>query len=178
VNARLCQDCLPQRHARLYCAFQILRHVRASFPSFLPFKLSSTPFATITTVDLQSHFGAHDSTQGRNHLFQKCFSILKNNKMPSTLAELPVEIFHTIIDNLPSFLKVEVHRRHDLISLRQVCRTIKIKTRMRFGDEYLHGIVLVATPSHILLDDTFRHRIIFVLTMMMPGVGIWTTGRL
>jgi hypothetical protein len=83
--------------------------------------------------------------------------------MTSTLSDLPVEIFHAIIDELPQFeIDTAVSGRHDLMQLRLVSRNIVIKTKVRFAQEFSKTLV-VPVPTegserikHILVDTVLR----------------------
>lgn len=82
--------------------------------------------------------------------------------MAPTLVNMPVEIFHGIIDELPAVYRpYRAHR--DLKILRQVCREVELKTRVRFGQECCRSVVLCLAPAGspqklgYLGDDIFRH---------------------
>jgi hypothetical protein len=82
--------------------------------------------------------------------------------MLTNLSELPVELFHAIIDQVPTTQE----RRVILRNLRLSCRTMQMKTRVLFGQEHFSQLLVLAKPQgrpkllgYILLDEIFRHSI-------------------
>lgn len=82
--------------------------------------------------------------------------------MPPILPGMPVEIFHAVIDEMMADEHDPSARRRDMQSLRQVCRDIELKTRVRYGQEVFTCRVLFVTRDSlakmdaILSDDLFR----------------------
>lgn len=80
----------------------------------------------------------------------------------TTLPDLPVEIFHTIIDHFPPISR-DTGGGGDLTSLRLACREIELKTRVRFGKESFYSLRL--GPHHtdlkyalkVTRDDSSRN---------------------
>jgi hypothetical protein len=77
----------------------------------------------------------------------------------ATLSDLPVELFHQIIDDLPQSCLKEQTRKHDLKSLRLAYRKIEAKTRTRFGTEFFSSLSVTLAPArrfqiaHSISDD-------------------------
>jgi hypothetical protein len=85
--------------------------------------------------------------------------------MAPTLADMPVEIFHLIIDSLPMVLDDGAPHRQSLKQLRQVNREVETKTRVRFGHESFNKLHLPVPLGHsevterVLMDPIFRKSI-------------------
>jgi hypothetical protein len=85
--------------------------------------------------------------------------------MAPTLADMPVEILHLIIDSLPMVLDDGAPYRESLKQLRQVNREVEIKTRVRFGHESFNKLHLSVPLGHsevtdrVLMDPIFRNSI-------------------
>jgi hypothetical protein len=88
----------------------------------------------------------------------------------TTLSDLPIEIFHIIVDELDdtwekaAAIGGNLAYRHDIKQLRQVYRVIEAKTRVRFG-YWFHTMCVDITPdgfehAHLAAeDDIFREKI-------------------
>jgi hypothetical protein len=89
--------------------------------------------------------------------------------MAITLADLPVEIFHHIIDELPRYkfsnTDTAIPRLWHFKELRLVSRSIERKTRARFAHEFFASLVIPVPlqlhkrTQHILADAIFRDSI-------------------
>jgi hypothetical protein len=85
--------------------------------------------------------------------------------MAPTLADMPVEIFHLIIDALPMVQHDGAPYRHSLKQLRQVNGQVEAKTRVRFGHEFFNTLHLSVPLGHsevtdrVLMDPIFRNSI-------------------
>jgi hypothetical protein len=85
--------------------------------------------------------------------------------MAPTLADMPVEILHLIIDSLPMVLDDGAPYRQSLKQLRQVNREVEIKTRVRFGHESFNKLHLSVplgyseVTKRVLMDPIFRKSI-------------------
>jgi hypothetical protein len=82
--------------------------------------------------------------------------------MAHTLPEMPVEIFHAVIDEMLEDKQDRGARRREMQTLRQVCRDIEVKTRVGYGQEVFARRALFVTPDSlakmdaILSDEVFR----------------------
>jgi hypothetical protein len=78
--------------------------------------------------------------------------------MATTLTDMPLDIFHHIIDELPKYRLVNEHavtpRPWHLREFRLVSRTIETKSRVRFAQEFFTSIV-VAVP--LQLSERVQH---------------------
>jgi hypothetical protein len=86
----------------------------------------------------------------------------QNDAMTAALSDLPVELFHIIIDELSTMTPKDEFRRN-LQSLRLVCRETQAKTRKAYAVNF-HAYIMVdlamesakQSDPHLMQDDIFQ----------------------